>query len=199
MNAMKSFLWRTFVHGAFVVLPICVIVIVLTRTIAATLAYVESIAAALPFAAVFPGHWVIAWAMVLLALACFTVGLVLGLPPARRLVAAAEDSLVRRYPIYGRLRGFEKGILGMGPKQRVQAALAEMGDSMVLVFVTEELPDGRCVVFVPQTADPRDGPVYILVRERVHLIDASARQVVNCVLRWGVGAGDLIKSMRQAA
>jgi len=199
MNAMKSFLWRTLVQGTFVVVPLCVIVIVLMRTIAATRTYVESIAAALPFAAVFPGLWAIAWAMVVLTLACFTVGLVLDLPPVRRLVAAAEDSLVKRYPIYSRLRGFEKGILGMGPRRRVQAALAEMGDSMVLVFVTEELPDGRYVVFVPQTANPRDGPVYILIRERVHLIDASARQVINCVLRWGVGAGDLIESVRRPA
>ena len=135
----------------------------------------------------------------MLVLVCFAVGLVLNLPPVRRFVAAAEDSLVRRYPLYSRVRGFEKGILGIGPRRRLQAALAEMGDSMVLVFVTEELPDGRYVVFVPQTANPRDGPVYILIRERVHLIDANARQVVNCVLRWGVGAADLIESVRRPA
>ena len=93
---MKSFLWRTLVQGTFVVLPLCVIVIVLMRTISATLAYVESIAAALPFAAVFPGPWVIAWAMVLLALACFTVGLVLGLPPVRSLVARLSDGSRRQ-------------------------------------------------------------------------------------------------------
>ena len=196
---MKSFLWRALLQGLFIVAPLCLIVIVVTPALAAIRTYVGSIVAALPFASQFPGHWAIAWAVAMLVLVCFTVGLVLNLPPVRRFEAAADDSLIKRYPLYSRLRGFEKGILGLGPRRRVQAALADMGDSMVLVFVTEELRDGRYVVFVPQTANPRDGPVYILIRERVHLIDANARQVVNCVLRWGVGADDLIKSMRQAA
>ena len=197
--AMKSFLWRALLQGLFVVVPLCMIVIVVARALAAMRSYVGSIVAALPFASQFPGLWAIAWVVAMLVLVCFTVGLVLNLPPVLRFVAAADDSLLKRYPLYSRWRGFEKGILGIGPRRRVQAALADMGDSMVLVFVTEELPDGRYVVFVPQTANPRDGPVYILLRERVHLIDASARQVVNCVLRWGVGADALIKSMRKAA
>jgi uncharacterized membrane protein len=196
MNAMKSFVGRALLQGMFVVVPLCLIVIVAMRAIAATREYVESIAAALPFAALFPGLWAVAWAAVVLV--CLAVGLVLNLPPVRRFVEASEDSMVKRFPIYGRLRGFEKGFLGMGPRRQLQAAVAEFGESAVLVFVTEELPDGRYVVFVPQTANPRDGPIYILNREHVHLIDANARQVINCVVRWGVGTGDLLKSRQQA-
>jgi uncharacterized membrane protein len=198
MNAMKSFVGRALLQGMFVVVPLCLIVIVAMRAIAAIREYVESIAAALPFAALFPGLWAVAWAAVVLVLVCLAVGLVLNLPPVRRQLAASEDALVKRFPIYGRLRGFEKGFLGMGPRRQLQAAVAEFGESAVLVFVTEELPDGRYVVFVPQTANPRDGPIYILNREHVHLIDANARQVINCVVGWGVGTGDLLKSRRQA-
>jgi hypothetical protein len=41
--------------------------------------------------------------------------------------------------------------------------------------------------------------VYIFARERVHLIDANERQVLHCVQLWGVGAGDLVKTMRRVA
>ena len=39
--------------------------------------------------------------------------------------------------------------------------------------------------------------MHILAHDRVHLIDANVRQVLYCVHMWGVGAGELVKSMRR--
>jgi uncharacterized membrane protein len=195
---MHSFLTRTFLRGVWLVVPLCVIVIVVIHAMEASRSYVAALVAALPFAGRFPGDWAIAWAVVLLVLVCFAAGLVLNLPPLRAFIAATQDSLVERYPLYAYLCGFESGFLGEGRGKPVQAVLAEFdGDMQVLGFVTEELPDGRYVVFVPSTPSARDGSVYIFGRERVHLIDANARQVLHCVHLWGVGAGELVKSMRK--
>ncbi|RZL91742.1 MAG: hypothetical protein EOP82_11985 [Variovorax sp.] len=196
---MNTFLWRALVQGVFVVLPVCLIVFVATRVVAAIDPYVESLAAVLPLAALFPGHWIIAWAVVLFVVVSFAAGLVMSLPPVRRFLNAAGESLARRYPGYARLRGFEKGLLGTGERQHIQAALAELDDALVPVFVVEELPDGRYVVFVPSTPSPDAGAIYILARDRVHLIDANAHRVADCFRHWGVGAGDLVKSMRTSA
>ena len=54
---------------------------------------------------------------------------------------------------------------------------------------------GLFPVFVPSTWGR--GAVHILAHDRVHLIDANVRQVLHCVHMWGVGAGELVKSMRR--
>lgn len=196
---MHSFLTRTLWRGLWLVVPLCLIVIVANQAIAASRPYVEAIAAALPFTSRLSGPWALAWAALVLLLVSFAAGLVLGLPPVRALVAAIQGSLVERYPIYAYLCGFENGFLGEGRGKRIRAALAELDEGMlVLAFVAEELPDGRYVVFVPSTPSARDGSVYIFARERIHLIDANVRQVLRCVHLWGVGAGELVKTMRKA-
>jgi len=40
------------------------------------------------------------------------------------------------------------------------------------------------------------GTIYILVRERVHLVDAPFMQTVKCVSRFGAGSAELLKAMR---
>jgi uncharacterized membrane protein len=84
-------------------------------------------------------------------------------------------------------------------KKRITAALAELDGALVPALVVEELADGRYVVFVPAAPSPSQGAVYILTRERVHLIDAGVSQLTKCVARWGVGAGELVRTMRKSA
>ena len=195
---MRSFLARALWRGMWLVVPLCLIVVVAMQAVATIRPYVDAIVAALPFAALIPGDWAIACAVVVMVLVCFAAGVVLSLPPVRALITSVQDSLVERYPLYAYLCGFESGFLGEGRGKPVQAVLAEFdGDMQVLGFVAEELPDGRYVVFVPSTPSARDGSVYIFGRERVHLIDANVRRVLQCVHLWGVGAGELVKSMRR--
>ncbi len=195
---MHTFWMRTLLRGMSVVLPLCLVAFLVAQVTETLRPYVEAIAAALPFALAFPGNWAIAWTLVLLLLVCLAAGLVLDLPPVRRLVATAQTWLVRRSPTYAYLRGIEGSIASDGRQQLLQAALADLDEGMAsLAFVTEELADGRYVVFVPSTPSARDGSVYIMARKRVHLIDANARQVLPCIRLWGLGAGELLDTPRE--
>ena len=98
---MKLFLRRTLLGGLFVILPVTLIVIVLTRAVAGIRAALEPIAASLPFAALFPGLWVIVPAVLMLVLLCFITGLVLNLPFVRDWITAAQQSLVKHSPFTG--------------------------------------------------------------------------------------------------
>ena len=53
----------------------------------------------------------------------------------------------------------------------MEAGAAEIEDALVPAFIVEELDDGRFTVFVPSVPTPFAGAVYILSRERVHLVD----------------------------
>jgi uncharacterized membrane protein len=75
-------------------------------------------------------------------------------------------------------------------------ALAEIEDALVPAFIIEEFEDGRYTIFVPSSPSPFTGAVYILGRERVHLLDASLAQTVQVVSRWGSGSRDLVAAMK---
>ncbi len=194
---MHTFWMRTLLRGMSVVLPLCLVAFLVAQVAETIRPYVEAIAAALPFAPAVPGHWAVARLLVFLLLVCLATGLVLDLPPVRRLVAAAQAWLVRRSPTFAYLRGIENSFAGDGRQQILRAALADLDEGMAgLAFVTEELADGRYVVFVPSTPSARDGSVYIMARTRVHLIDANARQVLPCIRLWGLGTGELLESLK---
>ena len=195
---MKSFLWRALLSGLLFVVPATIVIVVLVRIAAWIRATLEAIAAALPFGAWFVEHWPMAWAFLALLLLCLLTGLVLNLPVVQSLAASANKKLSKHLPLYGHMRGFEASYLGRSGQKRIQAVLVELDDTLAPAFVAEELPDGRYVIFVPATPSIRDGCIYVMPRERVHLIDASVKQVAHCMRHWGVGTGELLKTMRQS-
>lgn len=193
---MKLFLWRSFLSGVFVVLPVTIIVIVIARLATTVRVTLHSIVAAPPMSAIFHGHWAVEWALLALLLLCLVTGLVLQLPYMRDLITSADRSLAKHFPSYNVLRGFEAGWMGRGGRKDAQAALVIVDEALAPAFVAEELPDGRYVVFVPSVPSARQGSIYVMTRDRVHLIDASTREVVHCIHYWGMGTGELIKKMR---
>jgi uncharacterized membrane protein len=75
--------------------------------------------------------------------------------------------------------------------------LAEIEDALVSAFIVEELDDGRLTVFVPSVPTPLAGAVYILSRERVHLVDIPFTEAIKSVSRWGSGSKDLVAAIRK--
>jgi uncharacterized membrane protein len=60
------------------------------------------------------------------------------------------------------------------------------------------LDDGRFTVFVPSVPTPLAGAVYILARERVHILDVPFTQAIRSISRWGSGSRDLVAAMRKS-
>jgi uncharacterized membrane protein len=154
----------------------------------------EPFAAKLPFEVLFPGLW----AVLALILLSFTAGLIVQIGPIQRLMRSGSDWLAERFPFYRFLRGLGENILEKSGNQPLKAALAEIEEALVPAFVVEEFSDGRYAVFVPAAPSPIQGTVYILDRERVHLLDAGIGRVVRCVSHWGVGSEELVKAMRKS-
>ena len=78
-------------------------------------------------------------------------------------------------------------------------ALVEVEDALAPAFLVEDLPDGKCTVFLPSAPTPAAGTIYIIDRARVHPIDVPITTAFKCVTRWGTGAGELLAAMRPRA
>jgi uncharacterized membrane protein len=102
-----------------------------------------------------------------------------------------------RLPGYGLLRSLTQRLAGDSDESAWTPALVELEEALVPAFVIEELDDGRFTVFVPSVPTPLAGAVYVLSRERVHLLDVPFTQAVSSISRWGAGSSDLVAAMRK--
>ena len=87
---------------------------------------------------------------------------------------------------------------GDSDQEAWKPALVEIEDALVPAFIIEELDDGRFTVFVPSVPTPLAGAVYILSRERVHILDVPFTQAIRSISRWGSGSRDLVAAMRKS-
>ncbi|NJN39821.1 MAG: hypothetical protein HC807_01725 [Gammaproteobacteria bacterium] len=74
-------------------------------------------------------------------------------------------------------------------------ALVDIEDALVPAFIVEEHADGQFTVFVPSVPTPAAGAIYILPRERVHLVDVPFTTAASVISKWGAGARDLRRAI----
>lgn len=63
--------------------------------------------------------------------------------------------------------------------------------------IVEQLSDGSFTVLVPSAPTPMAGSVYILPPHRVHPVDIPFTQAIAVFSKWGTGAGEFVRVMRQ--
>jgi uncharacterized membrane protein len=134
--------------------------------------------------------------LLVLALCCL-VGIAVRTRTGRAVRERLEVAFFERLPGYGVLRSLTQRLAGNGDEDAWRPALVELEDALVPAFVIEELADGRFTIFVPSVPTPFAGAVYVLARERVHILDVPVTQAVSSISRWGSGSKDLVAAMRK--
>jgi uncharacterized membrane protein len=154
-----------------------------------------------PFAALLP-NWLPAeglFSLLIVLTLCFFVGVAVRTRTGRAVRERMEMVFFERLPGYGLLRSLTQRVAGDAGENDEAAwkpALAEIEEALVPAFIIEELDDGRYTIFVPSVPTPLAGAVYILARERVHVVDIPFTQAIKSISRWGSGSRDLVAAMR---
>jgi uncharacterized membrane protein len=97
-----------------------------------------------------------------------------------------EKTFFGRLPGYAVVRSLTQRLAGESDESAWQPVLAEIEDALVPAFIIEEFDDGRYTVFVPSVPTPFAGAVYILNRERVHLVDIPFTDAMKSI-SMGIG------------
>jgi uncharacterized membrane protein len=194
MKRLIEFIKTTIIGGLLVLLPIGLIALMLLKAISAAMAVVSPIAVQLPAGTRFAN--VIALALIVAG--CFFAGLILRTVLGQRIKTLFERSVLERLPGYSLLRSLSRRVAGEEEGKTFAVALAVIEDALVPAFIVEEHADGRYTVFVPSVPTPAVGALYILPRERVHLVDVPFTKAVACISRWGEGSRELLAAMRPA-
>ena len=192
MKTLAEFTRTTLIGGLLIILPIYVAVLLLAKTVKGLLGLLQPVAERVPASVEF--RQIVA--IVLLVCVCFLVGLIVRTGPGLRAKNACERALLERLPGYTFLRGLAKRLAGQSEEQTLQPALVELEDALVPALIVEELEDGSFTVLVPSAPTPMAGSVYILPRDRVHPVDIPFTQAIGVFSKWGTGAGEFVRAMR---
>jgi uncharacterized membrane protein len=193
MKYAREFITSTVVGGLFIVVPVYLAVLLLLKGMKSVGTLVRPVAALVP-------DWLPVenlLSLVLVLALCFLVGVAVRTPLGRAVRERMERVFFERLPGYGLLRSLTQRLAGDTEESTWQPALVEIEDALVPAFIIEELDDGRFTVFVPSVPTPLAGAVYVLRRERVHILDIPFTQAIRSVSRWGAGSKDLVAAMRK--
>jgi len=193
MSYARAFVINAVVGGVLVLLPVYLAVLLLLKGMKAVVGLVRPIAALLP-------EWLPAedlLALLAVLVVCFVVGAAVRTRAGRVIRERMEMGFFGRIPGYALFRSLTQRLAGESDEIAWKPVLVEIEDALVPAFIVEELIDGRYTVFVPSVPTPFAGAVYILSRERVHLLDVPFSQAIKSVSRWGSGSADLVAAMRK--
>ena len=183
------------VVGGVLVLPLYLAVLVMLKGMQSVVVLVRPLAALFPETA--PAENVLALLAVLFI--CFVVGAAVRTRAGRVVRERMETSFFGRLPGYALFRGFTQRLAGGGDQNMWKPALAEnRGCSRPRVHRrgTRRRPLHSVRASVPT---PFPGAVYILKRERVHLVDIPFTEAIQSVLRCGAGSKELVAAVRREA
>jgi uncharacterized membrane protein len=194
MRILARFAKTTLIGGVLIVLPIYVSLLLLAKAASGLLALVEPITALIPASLEFRE----VLAVIALVAICFIAGLIVRTGPGLRAKSAFEKAVLEKLPGYALLRGLTGRLAGQVDEPTFAPALAEIEEALVPALVIEELPDGSYTVLVPSVPTPMAGALYILPRERVHLVDVPFAAALKVFTKWGTGAGEFVRAMQPA-
>ena len=193
MKYAREFITSTVVGGLFIAVPVYLAVLLLLKGMKTVGGLVRPVAVLVP-------DWLPAEGLLSLGLVlalCFLIGVAVRTRSGRALRERMEIVFFERLPGYGLLRSLTQRLAGDGEEHTWKPALAEIEDALVPAFIIEELDDGRFTIFVPSVPTPLAGAVYVIRRDRVHILEIPFTQAIKSISRWGSGSKDLVAAMRK--
>ena len=170
MRPIAEFMKTTLIGGIIIVLPVYIAVLLILKALQGLLAAVKPITAAIPASVEFDEIL----AILVLAVICFSAGLIVRTRAGLRAKNAIERRVLQRLPGYTLLRGLAGRVTGQADEPSFAPALAEIEEALVPALIVEKLEDGSYTVLVPSVPTPMAGAIYILPPER----GASGRRAV---------------------
>ncbi|MGA8203831.1 MAG: DUF502 domain-containing protein [Woeseiaceae bacterium] len=190
-----KFIKTTLIGGAVFMVPVVLLFMIVLRAHSILKAAVEPMARFLPIHAVGGIALSSIIAAAILLLICFLAGILARSAVARSAIEAVEAKILNRIPGYTLLRA----ITNSRDENRVpelQPVLAKLDDMSQVGFEVERLPDGRCVVYLPNAPNPLSGIVCVLDAHRVTPLEISAKAVQEHVEQLGKGSAALFEAHR---
>lgn len=183
-----SFVGKTMAAGLLVLAPIFLTGLLILKGLETAAGVVRPIKNALP-------HWLPneeALAVLLVVAICFVVGLAMRTGMGNWVRNTLEQTVLMRIPGYTQIRDLANQVAGDPQQKAWKPALVQFDDGLVQAFLVEECDETLVTVFVPAIPSVLTGDVFIMHRDRVHLLDLPFATALKSISHWGAGSKEWI-------
>lgn len=188
MNKLTVFLKTAAGGGLMVLLPVLLLCLLLAEMLQLVVALATPIAGLLQEGGLEKAANPVLVALVLLAGTSFAIGLAMKSKAGRRFGQWIENTTLKRLPVYAALKRLTRGFAGTEAGETFMPALLEIDAGIQeIVYLVEESEDGLAAVLVPHAPTAFSGPVKIVDRKRLTLLDTNIGDLSRSLSHWGVG------------
>jgi uncharacterized membrane protein len=133
------------------------------------------------------------FAMVLLILMFFAIGVVVRRSHGKELIRKVEENYLNGIPLYSSISSIVKHFTGLESMPFSQVVLVDPygTGTMLTGFVTEQVSETMYTIFVPTAPNPTNGNIYHVPFERLKFLNVSAEEAMKTVVSVGSGSSVL--------
>lgn len=189
----KSFVFKTFVNGLMVSLPVLIIVFVLIFLVRLVTRIISPISQMID-----PGAEAAVWmvnlfAFLLIVAIFFSIGLFISTSRGTNVFKQIEGKLLMPIPFYSTIHNIVSSFRGVGerPFKRVVLIDAYGSGALMTGFVVERINEEMVVVYVPTAPNPTNGFVFHVKESELIETTAKSEDAMGTVIAVGAGSKKL--------
>jgi uncharacterized membrane protein len=193
MKSLSDFFKTTALGGFFVLLPVLLLYLLLAEALELVTALAGPIADLFPKGTFDKISHPVAMGTLLILGTSFLIGLGLRSETGRRLGQWIENTVLGRLPAYSAIKSLTTSFTEAEKEGAFKTAVltAPTGERE-MVYIIEDHGNGQLTVLAPRAPTAFSGPVKIVSRDRLEVLDANLGDVSRAISHWGVGVRDLL-------
>lgn len=194
MKQITQFLKTSAMGGLLVLLPLLLLYLVISELVKIVVVLATPIAALFPDGTFAQVNHPVFWALILILVVSFLLGLTLRIALLRRLGDWAEKTILMRIPAYSAIKQMSRGLVGAGDEDTLfKPALWISGEEeRRIAYLVEDHEDGYVTILVPQTPTAFSGDLVIVPKNNIEILTAGLGEASAAISHWGVGFRKLL-------
>ncbi len=192
----KTFLFRTFLNGFMITLPVLIMLLILVFLVRLILRLIVPIASVLSLGTD-SNHWIFSvLALVIVCVFFLMVGLFVGTSYGKKVFSWGEEKILKPVPFYSTINNIVEQFRGQGERPFRQVVLVDPYNSGALMtaFLVEHINEETVVVYVPTAPNPTNGLVFHIKESQVIYTDAKTEDAMASIIGMGAGSKKLFKT-----
>jgi uncharacterized membrane protein len=192
----RSFFFRTFMNGLFMVLPTIIILFLLSLIFKFIFNLVAPISSLLDKNSESHTFFINFMAFLILLALIFIIGLILRDRRSIKSFKKFEDFYLLQVPLYSTLKETVAQFSGRKKTPFSQVVLVDPYNTGVLLtgFVTETVSVDLYTVFVPTAPNPMNGNIYHVPASQLRFLDIEPEKAMRSIIGMGTGSSVLFAS-----
>ena len=196
MKRLKEFVLSGIIGGIVVLIPLPVLFLLLKWIFDSFAGIIQPITTALLSFVPFPELLVTVLVLIIFLVFCFFVGHFVQTRFGKYIHDNLENYLLNKIPLYSTVKEFFALVLRRDKTlSRTVAVFRPLLNSPIelIVFVTDTLPNGDLVIFVPTAPSPTNGYVLRVPKEQITVISVSKEEALRAIFSCGIGGEKIFR------